>query len=493
MTPPTDAVPPEQEPELRELLDAVCEDRLTPEITTRLETALRDRPAAQEFYLRHLHLHGLLKWELGQEAEWSAVRRLKEQRAGSVANVAKQAGESKSVTILSEHDRYPKQSRWIIGSSIAATLLVTAVLTYWMSTAPPQSGSGPMVALPGVTLSQVIDARWDAAHAAALRPGDSLSAGEVRLAAGLARLDFADGASVTLEGPTEFTVVDGRRGILHRGRLTAKVPPEAIGFRIDTPTLTAVDLGTTFGIQADDAGRSEIQVFDGEVALSLPSTANEAAPQKRTLTEGTAARADADRRTIAETSFDGSAYVRSWPLAYGVLAATGSVRFVEPKPHLVPRRYEDDAHLVVFPEREAVVLPADLRVAAVATGRHAGPFDPAGATLRTGTRVRSYLMQFNPVGASTEPVRALRGSITFDRPIVGLICNTKPLAETDPLFSFEPNWRAGRGGGGIENGDVVTLSEDRRTLTVDLTAAAANDQLRVLVEAAGPVNEVARR
>jgi hypothetical protein len=280
--------------------------------------------------------------------------------------------------------------------------------------------------------------------------------------------------------------------LLRRGRLTAKAPAAAIGFRIDTPALTVVDLGTAFGVAADASGSAEVQVFDGEVVVAPTTDGDEAATTaKRRVGEGSAVRVEAGRAAIDEARFDGSEYRHTWPVAWGVLGSTGAVKFVEPRPRLVPRTYEDDLHLIVFPERESAVLSSDVKVAVGEPGDYAGPFDPARAALPAGTRVRSYLVQFNPVGRSDEPVRAMQGSVTFDRPVVGLICTTKELNAGDAVFGRGADWRPGRGGGGIEAGDRVALSADRRTLTVELTAAAANDQIRVLVELPPTANTLA--
>jgi hypothetical protein len=347
--------------------------------------------------------------------------------------------------------------------------------------APPSSG---------VRLAHLVDARWEPASDAGRRAGEVSTNETLRLAAGLARLEFDGGAAVTLEGPAEFTVVDGRRGSLRRGRLTAVAPAAAIGFRIDTPSSTVIDLGTAFGVNADATGATQVEVFSGEIVVALTGAA--AAPNKRTLAEGAAVRIDAASRRIADVPFDGSAYLRSWPLAFGVTASSGSVKFVEPIPQVVPRRYQDDRHLVVFPEREAVTLRRDLEVAVTTPGSYDGPFDPAAHRIAAGTRVRSFLLQFNPRGRDAEAVRRLSGSITFDRPIVGLICTKKELNDVDGLFALKPSWRPA-GGGGVEAGDTVTLSPDRRTLSVLLTAAPAHDQLRILVEVPVSNRELASR
>ena len=49
------------------------------------------------------------------------------------------------------------------------------------------------------------------------------------------------------------------------GKVTANVPPRAIGFRIDTPDMEVIDLGTEFALRVDPAGESRLHVLEGEV------------------------------------------------------------------------------------------------------------------------------------------------------------------------------------------------------------------------------------
>ena len=78
---------------------------------------------------------------------------------------------------------------------------------------------------------------------------------------GLLSIEFGCGATVALQGPAEFKIVSDKKGFLEFGNLTAKAPPEARGFAIETPTCTSVDLGTEFGMRVDSTGISETHVF----------------------------------------------------------------------------------------------------------------------------------------------------------------------------------------------------------------------------------------
>ena len=76
---------------------------------------------------------------------------------------------------------------------------------------------------------------------------------------------FACGAEVTLHGPAVFHIVSEKLARLEYGALEAKVPPQAIGFLIDTPASRVIDLGTEFKVTVADNGDTNINVLNGEV------------------------------------------------------------------------------------------------------------------------------------------------------------------------------------------------------------------------------------
>ena len=92
-----------------------------------------------------------------------------------------------------------------------------------------------------------------------------LPAGRLRLAEGVARIVFTNGAEVKLEAPADLELVSPQRCLLHSGRLVAHVPPEAIGFKVDTPTAVIEALGTEFGVNVREGRSADVQVFSGRV------------------------------------------------------------------------------------------------------------------------------------------------------------------------------------------------------------------------------------
>ena len=81
---------------------------------------------------------------------------------------------------------------------------------------------------PGIaTLEYTSHAKWENKQRV---EGDQIGKGKLHLKIGLARLDFHNGATVTLQGPAQFEIVSPNRTILTSGILTASVPDSAVGF-----------------------------------------------------------------------------------------------------------------------------------------------------------------------------------------------------------------------------------------------------------------------
>ncbi len=340
-------------------------------------------------------------------------------------------------------------------------------------------------------LVQVVKARWGAENSD-LKKGARLSQGKIRLESGLAKLRFSSGAKVTLEGPAEYEIVDDDLTRLVSGRLSAKIPRSAIGFKVDTPTARVIDLGTAFGVDVEEDGATEVAVFEGEVEVELPeNTPSEKG--KRLITHGNSVRTEAGKEGIRDARYDISKFERSWPVTAGIVQTVGMVKFAPPGPISTLLKHEDDDHLVILAERGNFTVSKKLKVRANITSP--GVYRKRGSLetgrIEAGSVLASYLVQFNPVEKGKEKRerknRRLVGVATFENPIVGVITNTGLLRATDKTLGGHSDNLVIRGRG-LEIGvgrqvDIVTLSADRKTLILDLRVSGEQiDQIRVLVE-----------
>ena len=226
--------------ELHELLASIFDGRLTAEQETRLNALLADDPAAQELYLAYCDLH---------------------------AELAFAADEGRSLTSDSNRIAANATGRavrrlWVWAATGAAA--VAAAVLMWVSSSAP-----PLPVVPTIhsvaTLADVSpDAAWSQ-PSVPCKEGAPLTAGPVELLQGRLTLHMESGADVVLEGPARIELVNGMLVRLERGRTAVRVPEQAIGFRVLTPTAEIVDLGTEFGVAVEPDGASEVHVFRGLV------------------------------------------------------------------------------------------------------------------------------------------------------------------------------------------------------------------------------------
>ncbi|MGY8696043.1 MAG: LamG-like jellyroll fold domain-containing protein, partial [Verrucomicrobiia bacterium] len=100
-----------------------------------------------------------------------------------------------------------------------------------------------------------------------LATGDSIKLGEYVLTDGMVQFALANDVEVLVEAPARFRVDSPLLMALYEGRLSANVPPQGIGFTVETPGSEVIDHGTEFGVEVDAESQSEIHVFKGEVEV----------------------------------------------------------------------------------------------------------------------------------------------------------------------------------------------------------------------------------
>ena len=218
--------------ELRELCAAAVEGRLSTTDTARLEELVLTDAAARRYYASFVGLHAALAWSAADPT--------------TLVGTPRQPAVPRSAFRVSH-----SAMKWAIAAGIVFTILGTIV--GWALR--PQELA---------TLVGVGSCKWDSGTLPT-EEGARLTAGRLRLAEGVARIQFDLGAEVRMEGPAELELLSGSRCVLHSGRLVAKVPPRAIGFVVDTPAAELTDYGTEFGVHVRDGQTSDVQVFEGIV------------------------------------------------------------------------------------------------------------------------------------------------------------------------------------------------------------------------------------
>jgi ferric-dicitrate binding protein FerR (iron transport regulator) len=239
--------------ELQSLCESAIEGRLTPEQAARLDRLVVDDREARRYYVEYMNQHACLRWSVADPAFLASPLL-------SGAAVAKTPASVRAGS-------WRPRRHWTLslaGGMAAAAVLILGV---WLGTRSP----GAQVPQAVATLSGTVACKWGSGSLPT-ETGSRLPAGRLRLVEGLARISFADGAEVTLEGPADVELVSPSRCILHAGRMVAKVPTEAIGFTVDTATAVIKDLGTEFGVNAREGLSADVHVFDGLVDVRHRAT-----------------------------------------------------------------------------------------------------------------------------------------------------------------------------------------------------------------------------
>lgn len=242
--------PPDFRAEVLDLCDRLFDGDFTDADRARLESLVIGNPEARLAYLEHIQVHAAL-----------SEARLKDVPLSEVVNMAS------ALTSSPQKGQGPR-SRWTTAAlALAASVAILLAgwgMGHWQST----------VSTERAIVAKLVDAkgvRWDSGTLPT-EVGASLSHGRLRLAAGLAIVEFRKGARVTLEGPADLEIVSADKCFLHRGALTAHVPPPAVGFIVETANARLVDHGTDFGISAGPDGAAKVEVFDGEVEVLHQTT-----------------------------------------------------------------------------------------------------------------------------------------------------------------------------------------------------------------------------
>jgi hypothetical protein len=273
--------PFEESAELRSLLDALCEEVITPEQLRRLEELVLTHAEAEAFYVQYINMHADVS------RHFAALSGTAQRKSFGVMPLPPG---SERLAVVAPPPPAPGRPRWFLFGGVlgltgmAAGLLLALAL--WRSRPDPTPVNPPPEALDDTVavLLQAPGAVW-AETDLAVRAGAPLAPCWLRLKSGFAHIEFYSGATVILEGPAELKLVSRTEAYCARGKLRANVPPQAQGFTIGSPKLDLVDRGTEFGLQVDGNDRTEVHVFRGGVDL-YEAGSDRSAPPRQALATG---------------------------------------------------------------------------------------------------------------------------------------------------------------------------------------------------------------
>ena len=214
--------PEERNQLIDELLDGVIDDV----DFVRLEAEMHLNPEAREAYYKRLELATL------REIDAESLKELEE----------------KEQKVVEFRTPLPasRNNWWAAAAAIGIGVLVGAV--GWLSdpTSNEVADKSESVASGFAVVGEVVDAIWN--DGIRLDRGDLVPAGQLKLASGTIQLDLFSGVTVVIEGEAEFEVLSSMEMAVDLGKVQARVPEPAQGFRIHTAGGEVVDLGTEFAL-----------------------------------------------------------------------------------------------------------------------------------------------------------------------------------------------------------------------------------------------------
>ncbi|MCP4782600.1 MAG: FecR domain-containing protein [Fuerstiella sp.] len=222
-----------------------------------------------ELNLLHRYLDGAITPEELESLE-DLLRTNAEARATlrSLATVDakwQQLAADEAVAISSNRVAAPRRSgraipMWLTLSAIAASLIVGAL--GWFHSPEERAVER------GIARVIRIDGEGQAGKDRVVVDAADLFAGdELTMQQGLIELAFREtGVHVIATAPLRMKLDSDQRVSLHEGQVKLVVPPQGVGFVVDTAQRKFVDLGTSFVVTASPKG-SEVLVLDGQISV----------------------------------------------------------------------------------------------------------------------------------------------------------------------------------------------------------------------------------
>ncbi|MCG6155897.1 LamG-like jellyroll fold domain-containing protein [Rubinisphaera margarita] len=238
--------------ELRQLIDAALEGQISEADFLRLEAELSVDPEARQEYYDRILLTQLLAAEAGE-----------------------QNGEQQAPTPTTRARVAVRHWRWAFAGMASVCAALLAVMIAQRPDAPVIIGQPRVAEAQGETgeqreqessgyaiVSGQVDPIW--ADETTLAHGSMVPPGELHLQSGVAQFELFSGVTLVVEGEARFSILSPMEVLVTQGKVRARVPEPAQGFRVLTDAGEVVDLGTEFAVDVTAEG-SEVHVLDGEI------------------------------------------------------------------------------------------------------------------------------------------------------------------------------------------------------------------------------------
>jgi len=179
-----------------------------------------------------------------------------------------------------------------------------------------------------------------------------------------------------------------------------------------------------------------------------------------------------------------------------ITGTTGAVVVASPPADITNGAWESNTQIRAFAELQQVMLSQAISadISTPGTSPSSSDSNLSPATLQPGLIVNSYALHFDVVGSlATQNAKEASGSITFSDDVLGLIALSDTLNSSNGVLGLPTVLYASGADHGLElnpagggTSDIITLSADRKTVTVDLRNASFPDDLRIVTAVPEP-------
>jgi hypothetical protein len=304
-----------QQFEFARLVEGLFAGALTDADAAQLVAQLTADEEAFALYNRMLSLDVALEWSLGTRCEQDVLA------IGSEHGALPASARAERLAAIQPN--FPRRSSTF--ASQAIRILSAPVLRYAALVALCLYGSFALIAwnlrpdkspnFAGrdnalvAVVRDTADVEWSKNSASKSAESSILSGESLKIESGTIELQLNAGTKLFVEGPAEWSCDAENSVSLHHGKLLARVPEQAIGFTVETPTAKVVDLGTEFGVEVSKSGATDVQVIKGKIELRPDRKAGKSLPisQPIILSAGQA-------RYVERNGSNGSIIVREVPI-----------------------------------------------------------------------------------------------------------------------------------------------------------------------------------
>lgn len=245
--------------ELIELANDYIEGELDQEKKKRLEGWLEEDVEARRVFVDFLHDHAALYWRHMPPLETTAEELLPPGK-----DKIRDAAAGRPGTLVAS----------LVLAALGFACLVGAAGFFWFDSAETGAAAKALESqakLQAESMAAVtrLEGQAVAGGSRILNIGDALAAGEeVTMEVGLIEVVYSrTGVQAIATAPLRMVLVDGKYLRLDNGELKLNVPPQGIGFVVETRERLITDLGTSFVVTAHP-DESMVFVLEGEVAIS---------------------------------------------------------------------------------------------------------------------------------------------------------------------------------------------------------------------------------